>query len=324
MKKNRTLLLLLSLLLILSIFFSACSARSSDGEAPQAPDYGEDYPGSPVPGEDEEGSPINPIDPVEPPINPADPDLPRKLIQNAQMTLVSTDPVKTKSDIESKAKSLGGLVSDFSQQNNDYIYVQMTVEVPSDKLAVFLRQINDSGVKVESQEVSSEDVTDAYYDTETRLKSTRELLEHYRELLKDARNIDETLQVQARIDQLTIELESLQGYLNRLKVLTTNSRVYIEIYQQKDPLLEKPSELEPLTWEHVKYYITNGFNRMGTVLLLVAQYLFIGITVGLPIILVVIVIILIIYFVTRRKKKKRLRAEGSEVHSAPNEPEQKE
>lgn len=322
MKRNRTLLLVLSLLLILSLFFSACSARSSKDSAPGMPEYGEEYPGAPAPGEDMDGSIIEPIDPD--PVNPADPDLPRKLIQNADLTLISTDPVKTKSDIESKANSLGGLVSDFSQQNNNYIYVQMTVEIPSDKLDVFLRQINDSGVKVEAQAVTSENVTDTYYDTETRLQTTRDLLAHYRELLQEARNVEETLQVQARIDQLTLELESLQARLNRLDIMTRNSRVYIEIYQEKDPLLEKPSELEPLSWEHVKYFITNGFNRMGTVLLLIAQYIFISLTVGLPVILVIVLIILIICFARKRKRKKLLAADRAKENNTQHNVEKNE
>ena len=307
MKKNRTLILLLSFLLLLSIFSTACA--SQDSKAPTLPDYANEYPGSPAPEpeEDMDGFPVDP----EAPVNPADPSLPEKIIKNAEMTLLSTDPNKTKSDIENKAKSLGGRVSDFSQQNNTYTYVQMTVEVPSDKLDVFLRQINDSGVKVESQSVESENVSDTYYDTETRLGTTRDLLDHYRELLGEARNVEETLQVQSRIDQLTLELESLQARLNRLDALTTNSRVYIEIYQEQDPLLERPSELEPLSWEHVKYFITTGFSRLGTVLLLVAQYLFIGITVGFPIILLIVLIILIIYFVNKRKKRKRLAADAA-------------
>lgn len=306
MKKKRILILLLSLLLILSIFISGCAAATKSDRAPLAPEYSDGYPGSATP-EDMDLPPIEPN-----PVSPADPTLPRKVIKNADMTVVSTDPVKTKSDIESKASSLGGFVSDFSQQTNSYIYIQMTVEVPGDKLEVFLRQIGDSGVKVERQSVSSEDVTDSYYDTETRLGTTRDLLDHYRLMLGKAETIDETLQVQAKIDQLTLELESLQGRLNRLELLTSNSRVYIEIYQEKDPLLEKPSELEPLSWEHVKYFISNGFSRLGTILLLVAQYLFIGLAVGLPVILVIVLIILIIYFAGKRKKKKRLAAAAVE------------
>ncbi len=308
MKKKRILILLLSLLLILSIFISGCAAATKSDRAPLAPEYSDGYPGSATP-EDMDLPPIEPN-----PVSPADPTLPRKVIKNADMTVVSTDPVKTKSDIENKASALGGFVSDFSQQINSYIYIQMTVEVPGDKLDVFLRQIGDSGVKVERQSVSSEDVTDSYYDTETRLGTTRDLLEHYRVMLGKAETIDETLQVQAKIDQLTLELESLQGRLNRLELLTSNSRVYIEIYQEKDPLLEKPSELEPLSWEHVKYFISNGFSRLGTVLLLVAQYLFIGLAVGLPVILVVVLIILIIYFAGKRKKKKRLAAAAAEIN----------
>lgn len=306
MKKNTIFLLVLSLLLTLSLFFSGCSASWSNDKTSGMPQFGEEYPGSAVPEEDMDISPIDPIDPDLP--GPADPDLPRKLIQNADMTLISKDPLRTKSDIESKAKSLGGLVSDFAQENNNYIYVQMTVEVPSDKLDIFLRQINDSGVKVESQSVTSEDVTDTYYDTETRLKTTQDLLDHYSGLLKQARNVEETLQVQARIDQLTLELESLQGRIKRLDALTLNSKIYIEIFQEKDPLLEKPSELEPLSWEHIKYFITSGFSRLGTVLLLLVQYVFIGLIIGSPLILVVVFIILIIHFVKKRKKKKELAA----------------
>lgn len=303
MKKNKYLPLLLSLLLLLSLFISGCSAAMSTDQAPREPEYGNEYPGSAAPDEDMD---LPSIDPDS--VSPADPSLPRKVIKNADMTVVSTDPVKTKADIESKASSLGGFVSDFSQQVNNYIYIQMTVEVPGDKLDLFLRQIGDSGVKVERQSVTSEDVTDSYYDTETRLATTRDLLNHYRDMLASADTIDETLQVQAKIDQLTLELESLQGRLNRLELLTSYSRVYLEIYQEKDPLLEKPSELEPLSWEHVKYFISNGFGRLGTVLLLVAQYLFIGIAVGFPVILVVLLIILIICLTKKRKKKKGLPA----------------
>ncbi|NLV99250.1 MAG: DUF4349 domain-containing protein [Clostridiaceae bacterium] len=309
MKKKNILLLLLSLLLILSVIVSGCSAVANKDTAPREPEYANDYNGSLAPDEDMDLPSINPDS-----VNPADPSLPRRVIKNADMTIVSTDPVKTKSDIESKASSLGGFVSDFSQQINNYIYIQMTVEVPGDKLDLFLRQIGDSGVKIERQSVTSEDVTDSYYDTETRLATTRDLLNHYREMLSSAETIDETLQVQAKIDQLTLELESLQGRLNRLELLTSNSRVYIDIYQEKDPLLEKPSELEPLSWQHVKYFISNGFSRLGTILLLLAQYLFIGIAVGFPVILVVVLIILIIYFTKKRKKKKALAALAAAEH----------
>ena len=68
-----------------------------------------------------------------------------------------------------------------------------------------------SAAKVINVSTTSQDVTESYYDVQTRLKTMEQMLDKYTEFLNRAANVNEALSVQSEINRLTTEIESLKG-----------------------------------------------------------------------------------------------------------------
>ncbi|WP_141709377.1 DUF4349 domain-containing protein, partial [Brachyspira hampsonii] len=83
--------------------------------------------------------------------------------------------------------------------------------------------------KVENKNINTQDVTETYYDTENRIKNREVLLEKLRNYLREAKNIDEILKVEDRINTLTYEIETMKGNLKNLQSSIDYSRVTLNI-----------------------------------------------------------------------------------------------
>ena len=99
--------------------------------------------------------------------------------------------------------------------------------------------------KVKSHQVSSEDVSKAYYDLETRLAVTRETAARLRELLaSQTGKLSEVLQVERELSRVIGTIEMLEGerrYYDNLIALAT---VTITLYEPE--AIVKAGALDPI------------------------------------------------------------------------------
>ena len=86
--------------------------------------------------------------------------------------------------------------------------------------------VGDFG-KIRRKNIYTSDVTDQYYDLETRLLTKRELLKKLQGYLKNASNMDEILKIETKISDVTSELEVMQGQMNRLSKQISFSTITI-------------------------------------------------------------------------------------------------
>ena len=105
--------------------------------------------------------------------------------------------------------------------------ITLGLRIPSDKLEQVLGDLEGMG-KVKSRSLSSEDVTEKYIDTETRLATKKKLRDRLKELLvkavdvKDIVAIEKELnRIQADIDSMTARLESLKGKVDYASLSVT-------------------------------------------------------------------------------------------------------
>ena len=148
----------------------------------------------------------------------------RKLIRTGNIRFEVSSLAETKAATEAWAKRFGGYVSDFSEDGRS---LGMTVHIPS---SAFDDAMSSSGAigKIVSKSADSVDVTDRFYDLDSRLATRRVLLERLQSYLREAKNMKDMLDIETKINDVTVEIEQMQGQFNRLSEQIDYSEIYIE------------------------------------------------------------------------------------------------
>ena len=147
----------------------------------------------------------------------------RKLIRTGNLRLQVQSLSDTRAATERWVQSFGGYISDSSESSHD---LSLTVRIPSARFDDAMAQAAGMG-KLKNKTISSEDVTERFYDLQGRLETKRILLERYQQYLRQATKMSDILDVEARINTVTADLESMQGRMNRLAAQIDFSVIYI-------------------------------------------------------------------------------------------------
>jgi Domain of unknown function (DUF4349) len=160
------------------------------------------------------------------------PSIDRKLIKNGSLTFKVSDMAETKKQIDKLVKETNGYPSNEIQSNYDErLQSSVTVRIPAHKFDDFINTILKLATKVDSKNITTEDVTEEFIDTEARIKTKKELEIRYREILKQAKTVDEILSIESNLANVRTEIESAEGKLNYLKSQVSMSTINITYYQ---------------------------------------------------------------------------------------------
>lgn len=149
----------------------------------------------------------------------------RKLIISVDLSVNSKDIEKSYKSIEEKVKEYKGYFENIDSYKYRYF---IALRIPKDNLYNFLEFI-ENNQNVQNKNINTEDVTENYYDIENRIKNREALLDKFRSYLKEAKNIEEILSVEDRINNLTYEIERMKGNFENLTSLIEYSKVNITI-----------------------------------------------------------------------------------------------
>ena len=139
----------------------------------------------------------------------------RIIVHTARMSLVVDDVAHTVDSIANVASGLGGWVvnSDRLSRHSGSI----AIRVPAQSLDEAFLRVEALALEVESRAVTSEDVTDEYVDSQSRLVSLRATEERLLSFLDRAEEVEDALLVQKEISDLQQQIETIQGRLNFLE-----------------------------------------------------------------------------------------------------------
>ena len=107
------------------------------------------------------------------------------------------------------------------------------MRIPADQYRPFLERVGTL-CHVTYQEESSDNVSTAYYDAESRLVTQQTKLERLQNLLAQAENMEDIITIESAISDTELEIEQLTGTLRHYDSLVDFSTVYItlqEVYQ---------------------------------------------------------------------------------------------
>ena len=164
----------------------------------------------------------------------------RKLIRNAEVELEIASFDDAIQKITALANEERGYVATTSseKQANGKLKGQVVVKVLPENLDRFLQKIRGLG-ELKNQTLGTEDVTKAYFDTESRLKNARVMEQRLIDMLKKkSDDINDLLQVEKELGRVREQIEQMQGELKYWDSQVQFATVTIQL-SEKD--MEEPA-----------------------------------------------------------------------------------
>lgn len=156
----------------------------------------------------------------------------RHVIREGELRFETTDQNATRTEILGFVKTHQGYLADDREQRNSASLEQsMTIRVPSAEFDGLLADVSAGVTHFDKREVRALDVTAEYVDIEARLKTKKETELRYRELLTQAKTVEEILKIEEQIDKLRAEIESTEGRLRLMKDRESYSTLAMSFYE---------------------------------------------------------------------------------------------
>ena len=157
----------------------------------------------------------------------------RRVQRSAQLTLqVGNGAFDSSWDrVTSLMQSQGGYVSGSQAQADGSDRLRsgvVTFQVPSDHFDATIAGLRRLG-KAESIQITGTDVSSQYVDLQARLRNAEAQRDAMLALLQQAKSVNDILQVQNQLGQITAQIEQLKGQIDYLDHTTTFATVAVTI-----------------------------------------------------------------------------------------------
>ena len=171
----------------------------------------------------------------------------------------------------------------------------LTIRIPADKLDAFIGQVKDVS-NVVSYNESQEDVTLTYVSTESRIKALETEQARLLELLGQAQNMSDLLEIEARLTDVRYELENVTSQLLVLANKVDYATVRLYISQVKEY-----TEVEEQTvWQRIATGFKSNLKDLGEGLV----DFFVWVLTYSPQLILTAAVLAVAVIVLRRRKKK--------------------
>ena len=205
------------------------------------------------------------VKPTPAPVSNVDWD--KKIIKTATLNVEITDYKVFNDFVHATAKQSGGYVAQEQQNETTYkIENVVTIKVPVDQFDNAINSLSPAKGKILAKSIASEDVTGEVVDTRSRLEAKRQARLRYLDLLKQAKNMEEVLDVQREIDGIQAEIESASGRVNYLSHASAYSTINLTFFQVLNPQAEQDDN--PGFGQKVLLALENGLKWIGDLIVL--------------------------------------------------------
>ncbi len=241
------------------------------------------------------GEPEQTKEPSKPSQSPeSKPDWNKKIIKTATLNVEVKDYKKFNQLVHSSANQFGGYIADEQQTETEYkIENIITIKVPVDQFQSAVDFLTTGDGKINEKKISSEDVTTQYVDTKLRLEAKKQVRLRYLDLLKQAKNMEEILQVQNEINDIQEEIESAAGRINYLSNASAMSTINLTFYQVVNASAKESDHIS--FWTKTKEAFVSGWNGLGDVL--------VGLVYIWPLLIGIVLSVFLIKRISFRKRK---------------------
>ena len=156
----------------------------------------------------------------------------KKIIKTANLNLEVKDYNDYNTSLREKLKQFGGYIAQEEQSQSEYkIENILTIKIPVDQFDDAVNSISSNVKELNEKKITSEDVTTEVIDTRSRLEAKKQVRLRYLDLLKQAKNMEEILNVQSEINGIQEQIESAAGRMEYLQHSSSFSTIHLTFYQ---------------------------------------------------------------------------------------------
>mgnify|MGYP001142545559 CR=1 FL=1 len=309
----KRLLLVVLAVFVLLMLAAGCAAAPRDSSSPDY--YGEgSVAGAPAEAPASEEAPAAPVPDMEAGAGSSfdfdnsimQPGVNRKIIFEGEIEARTKRFDEDLNTILTKLKAYGGYQQNASVSGTKPEKWQdrgrsaiLVLRVPSKHFDDFMNVLKGLGETV-STSVNGRDISEQYYDTQSRLKTLRIQKERLEALLEKASTLEDIIEIENALENTTTRIEDLEIQLRNYDSLIDFSIVTVYLNEVNDLQTVKPADKSLGERISTAFYdVLNALARFGEGLLI---FLIGGSPVLVP--LAIIAVILILVFRSRKKKKK--------------------
>lgn len=173
---------------------------------------------------------------------------------------------------------------------------EYTIRIPRDRFESVTSSLSELG-HVSHCSVSAENVSSAYYDTESRLSTYRTEEERLLAMLEKAETVEDMLDIEDRLADVRYQIESLTTDLRGWDSLISYSTLYLTIEEVEEIVATE----EVGYWENIARGFSRTLRGIGRFFSNLLEFILIS----LPVIVLLAVIALVVILLIRRTRKRR-------------------
>lgn len=190
----------------------------------------------------------------------------KKIIKTANVILQLKNYAAYNASIHQNIKNYGAYIAGEEQSQTDGgIENIITIKVPVTQFEDLLQSFNEEGITVIQKKITSEDVTGEVIDTKARMEAKKQVRNRYMDLLKQAKNMKEILEVQQEINAVQEAIESGSGRVGYLTHAAAYSTINLRYFQYASG--SNPTDSNPIFFTKLSAAFRDGGNIIGNLVL---------------------------------------------------------
>ena len=219
----------------------------------------------------------------------------KKNIKTGGITFKTEDIDETYPQILAMLPGFEAYIENENQTKTEQrINYELTIRVPSATYDSLYNSLTSLAGRVDHKYTNLQDVTERYYDLQTRIKNKKALEERYLDLLGKASEIKDMLEIERQLNEVRTEIENLQGQFNYLSQQVSLSTLQLSFYEVLPYTYE--DNQRPGFTARVKSALSNGWQGVQLLVLVLVTIwpLYVLLAIGL-----------LLFILVRKQWKKR-------------------
>ncbi|MBK5306606.1 MAG: DUF4349 domain-containing protein [Frankiaceae bacterium] len=164
-----------------------------------------------------------------------------RVVKSGSIALVVKDKrvSPTLTAVQQAARAEGGYIaSSSSDEYGETPSGEVTIRVPVAKFENLVAKVRGLDAKVRTASTSGRDVTAAYSDLESQLRTLKATRERFLLILSKTKTISEILTVQQRVDTVSGQIDKIEGQRTLLANQSDLSTLTVSVSEEGDPVVK--------------------------------------------------------------------------------------
>ncbi len=157
----------------------------------------------------------------------------KMVIKDAELEVLVQSTDVAIAQINQLTADYGGyIISTQSWYTDGFKHATLRLGIPSASFETVLNQLRDIGLRVISETASGQDVSNEYVDLQSKLTNLEATAARIRDFLNDAKTIEETLTISAKLTELESQIEQVKGQMRYYEGRSAYSTVTVNLVPQ--------------------------------------------------------------------------------------------